>query len=453
MTEPNFDLHAYITDNNLKYYIETYGCQMNAHDSEKLAGILEAVGYSKTEDPDEADFVLFNTCCVRENAEKRLYGNVGVYKKRKEKKKSLVVAVCGCMMQQEGAAQRMVKMFPFVRIVFGTNNMHKLPEMLLKVFSTGKRAICVAKDEGEIVEDIPTNRNKPPLAYVNIMHGCDNFCSYCIVPYVRGREKSRTPEAIINEVKSLKEEGYKEVMLLGQNVNSYGKGLAQKTTFPELLKRVAEETGIERIRFMTSHPKDASDELISVMAAHDNICKQLHLPVQSGSSDVLHAMNRKYTREHYISIIDKARRAMPGIGITTDVIVGFPGESEEDFNSTLSLMEQVRYDAAYTFVYSVRTGTKAATMPGQISEKEKQRRIVKLVELQNEITFEKNKECEGGVFTVLVESKSLKDDSCVCGRTDTGRMVNFIGDASLIGKLVDVKITEAKRTTLFGKMI
>ncbi len=453
MRDKAFDLHSYVTQNDLKYFIETYGCQMNAHDSEKLSGILEAIGYRRTDDPDEADFVIFNTCCVRENAEKRLYGNVGVYKKRKEKKKSLIVAVCGCMMQQDGAAERITKTFPFVRIVFGTHNMHKLPEMVLKVLSTGKRAICVSEDDGMIVEDIPTHRNKPPLSYVSIMQGCDNFCSYCIVPYVRGREKSRTPQAIIDEIKALVGAGYKEVMLLGQNVNSYGKGLEEKITFPQLLKRVALETGIERIRFMTSHPKDISDELIEVMAEHDNICKQLHLPVQSGSSAVLKAMNRKYTREHYLSLIKKARNAMPEVVLTTDVIVGFPGETEEDFKETLTLMNEVQYDAAYTFVYSVRTGTKAATMPGHISEQEKQRRIVELVALQNEMTFKKNKECEGRVFAVLVESMSHKDEGCVCGRTDGGRMVNFPGDESLIGRMVDVKITEGKKTTLYGEIV
>ncbi len=452
MQNKEFDLHEYIAERGLKYYIETYGCQMNSHDSEKLAGILESLGYAKASSPESADFILFNTCCVRENAEKRLYGNVGVYKKRRQMNKSLIVAVCGCMMQQEGAAERLVKTFPFVRIAFGTHNMHMLPEMIYKVITTGKRAVCIEKDSGLIVEDIPVHRNCPPLSYVSIMQGCDNFCSYCIVPYVRGREKSRSPEAIINEVKSLAESGYQEVMLLGQNVNSYGKGLEGGISFPELLARVAKETPMSRIRFMTSHPKDVSDELIKVIAENKNICKQLHLPVQSGSTEVLKRMNRKYSREQYLSLIDKVRKEIPDIGLTTDVIVGFPGETQEDFELTMSLMEQVKYDAAFTFVYSVRTGTKAANMEGHIDERTKQQRIMQLVALQNKITLEKNRDCEGKTYEVLVEGVSHRDEGCMCGRTEFGKMVNFKGDSSMIGKIVNIKITEGKKTTLFGCM-
>lgn len=452
MNGNEFDLHEYITERKLKYHIETYGCQMNAHDSEKLCGILESLGYVKTEDPSSADFVIFNTCCVRENAEKRLYGNVGVYKKLKEKKKTLIVAVCGCMMQQEGAAKRITDTFPFVRIVFGTNNMHMLPQMILEAVTTGKKVIRVEEPKN-IIEDIPVHRNTPPTAYVSIMQGCDNFCSYCIVPYVRGRERSREPEAVINEVKKLASDGYKEVMLLGQNVNSYGKGLSKETNFPALLDRVAKQTGIERIRFMTSHPKDISDELIEVIARNDNIMKQLHLPVQSGSNDVLRAMNRKYTAENYLETVKKVRCAVPDIGLSTDIIVGFPGETEEDFLKTLELVKNVRYDAAYTFVYSPRTGTRAAKMPCQIDEKTKQNRIMRLVELQNEITYEKNKECVGKTAEVLVEQKSLKDENCVCGRGSDGRMINFPADSKLIGSVVRVLITEGKKTTLFGKLL
>ena len=452
LTDKEFDLYEHITQRGLKYEIVTYGCQMNAHDSEKLAGILESVGYTRAAEGEEADFVLFNTCCVRGNAEKRLYGNVGVYKKIKQRRKNLIVAVCGCMMQQDGAAQRLAQTFPFVRIIFGTHAMQRLPEMLYQVFTTGKRVISV--EEGrEIIEDIPMHRNTPPLSYVSIMQGCDNFCSYCIVPYVRGRERSREPMQIIDEVKRLADEGYKEVMLLGQNVNSYGKGLECDVRFPELLADIAEKTGIARIRFMTSHPKDISPELIDVMAAHDNICKQLHLPVQSGSSRILKEMNRRYTREHYLGLIEAVRRVMPDIALSTDVMVGFPGETQEDFADTLSLMEQVRYDSAYTFVYSPRTGTKAAAMDGQIPEEEKQRRIVELVALQNEITYEKNLACVGRRYTVLVEGESLRDDGCVCGRTDCGRMVNLPGGSELVGRFVDVEITEGKKTTLFGTLV
>lgn len=452
MTDREFDLYDYITQRGLKYEIVTYGCQMNAHDSEKLAGILESIGYKKAAEGEEADFVLFNTCCVRANAEKRLYGNVGVYKKIKQRRKNLIVAVCGCMMQQDGAADKLASTFPFVRIIFGTHAMQSLPEMIYKVITTGKRAICVEEGK-EIIEDIPMHRNKPPLSYVSIMQGCDNFCSYCIVPYVRGRERSREPIQIIDEVKRLADAGYKEVMLLGQNVNSYGKGTEANMRFPELLDQIAAKTGISRIRFMTSHPKDISHELIEVMASHDNICKQLHLPVQSGSTRVLKEMNRHYTREHYLEIIEDVRAVMPGITLSTDVMIGFPGETQRDFEDTLSLMGQVRYDSAYTFVYSPRIGTKAAAMPDQIPEDEKQRRIVALVDLQNEITYEKNLECAGRRFKVLIEGVSQRDEGCVCGRTDCGRMVNLAGDESLVGSFIDVEITEGKKTTLFGKRV
>lgn len=442
-------LSEVIRSRGMTYHIETYGCQMNAHDSEKLAGLLAELGFTPAEDAEHASMVLFNTCCVREHAESKLYSNVGVFKHRKKEDPDMIVGVCGCMMQQDDAAKKLAHSFPYVDLIFGTYNMHRLPEMLYNVIMRKERVIMVEEDMN-IVEDIPTRRNAPPLAYVNIMQGCDNFCTYCIVPYVRGRERSRTPEAILEEVRGLCRDGYREVMLLGQNVNSYGKGM--DCDFPTLLKRVAEETGMERIRFMTSHPKDISSELIRVMKEHENICKSLHLPMQSGSTEILRRMNRRYTRERYLEIIAEVRRQIPGIFLSTDVIVGFPGESEQDYQDTLSIMKEVRFDAAYTFVYSPRKGTQAAEYPDQISKEEKQRRIMELVDLQGQITYESNLSYIGNTEKVLVEGGSRRDDQELCGRTDSGKMVNFVGDAKP-GDMVTVEITDAKKTTLFGKIV
>ncbi len=440
-------LHDAVKARGLKYSIETYGCQMNAHESEKLAGILEAAGFVHAEESWEADIIMFNTCCVREHAEQRLSGNVGALKKRKAENRDLIIGVCGCMMQQEGVAEKFMRRFEFVDIVFGTKSMHRLPEMLYCAVVLKKRS-CITDDGDSIIEDIPITRNTPPLSFVSIMQGCNNFCSYCIVPYVRGRERSRTPDAVIAEVKSLAQAGYKEVMLLGQNVNSYGAGT--DTDFPELLTRVAEETGMPRIRFMTSHPKDASPELIRVMSEHDNICKSLHLPLQSGSNDVLLRMNRRYTIERYMELIDGARERIPGLFLSTDLIVGFPGETERDFEDTLDAVRRARFDAAYTFVYSRRTGTKAAEMDGQISREVKQSRIMRLIELQTQLTYESNLSCVGNTYRVLVEGRSKRDAGECCGRTDEGRMVNFKGQLEP-GDFADIRITDAKRTTIFGE--
>lgn len=437
-------LSDYIRERELTYHIETYGCQMNSHDSEKLAGILEELGYRPCEGG-EPDFILFNTCCVRDNAEKRVFGNVGALKRRCAANKSLVVAVCGCMMQQEAVAQRMYKTFPFVKIVFGTHTMHRLPEMLYSALILKKRTINLAEEQ-TIIEDVPFRRSSPPLASVNIMQGCDNFCTYCIVPYVRGRERSRAQADIVREVSELIRQGYSEVMLLGQNVNSYGGG-----SFPQLLEAVA-ETGISRIRFMTSHPKDASDELFRVMSRHDNICKQLHLPVQAGSDEILRRMNRRYTRADYLAKVARARELMPDIALTTDLMIGFPGETEQDFQDTMQLVREVGYCAAYTFVYSPRTGTPAASMPDQIPEDVKKSRITRLVELQGELTYQDNLNRIGRRDRVLVEGKSTRGDD-ICGRTDGGRMVNLPGSPELIGRMIDVEITEARRTTLYGRLI
>ena len=445
----NNDLYEVIRRRGMTYHIETYGCQMNCHDSEKLAGLLTELGMAPADSPETADLVLFNTCCVREHAESKLYSNVGVFKHRKKEDPDMIVGVCGCMMQQEDAAKKLSRSFPYVDLIFGTYNMHRLPEMLYRIVMNGERVIMTEEDMN-IVEDIPTRRNAPPLSFVNIMQGCDNFCTYCIVPYVRGRERSRTPEAILGEVKELCAAGYKEVMLLGQNVNSYGKGM--DCDFPTLLSRVAEETGMERIRFMTSHPKDISPELIRVIREHDNICKSLHLPMQSGSTEILRRMNRRYTRERYLELIRNVREEIPGIFLSTDVIVGFPGETEQDYQDTLSIMREVRFDAAYTFVYSPRKGTQAAEYPDQISREEKQRRIMELVELQGQITYESNLAYVGRREKVLVEGYSRRDEQELCGRTDSGKMVNFAGDARP-GDTVLVEITDAKKTTLFGKII
>lgn len=449
-------LYEYAIENELKYYIETYGCQMNEHDSEKIAGLLQAVGYQKAEQMQQADLILFNTCCVRDHAEKKVFGNIGALKPLSQQKSGLIVAVCGCMMQQEEVAKKLMQTFPFVKIVFGTNNMNELPSMLYRAVMHRERVFNVQKANisSAAVEDVPMVRKKRPLATVNIMQGCDNFCTYCIVPYVRGREWSRPAEDILMEVRGLVEQGYREVMLLGQNVNSYGKkGGETSMDFADLLEQIAAGTGISRIRFMTSHPKDISKKLLEKIAGHENICKQLHLPVQSGSSRVLMRMNRGYTREEYLRLVETAREIVPGIALTTDIIVGFPGESEEDYAQTLSLVREVGYDAAFTFVYSPRKGTKAAEFPEQVPEQIKQQRIVRLIELQSELTYESNLRYVGKKELILVEDVSKKDEQSICGRTDSGKMVNFKGPKEKIGSFVPVEILEAKRTTLLGRML
>lgn len=442
-------IKQYVTAHDFTFYIETYGCQMNSHDSEKIAGILSNLGYKLSFQKESADLILFNTCCVRENAENKIFGNVGKMKQIKQRRPHLIVGVCGCMMQQSGAAERLGKMFPFVDLIFGTNNMQELPQMIWEILMEKRRSMRI-RQEGIAEEEIEMLRTPPPLASVNIMQGCDNFCTYCIVPYVRGREHSRSIDSVVREVELLIEQGYKEVMLLGQNVNSYGKGLEQ-TDFPTLLDAVA-KTGVERIRFMTSHPKDASMKMLEQMAKHENICKQLHLPVQAGSTRVLQEMNRKYTREQYLRLIEQIRREIPGISLSTDIMVGFPGETDSEFEETVSLMEAVKYDAAFTFVYSPRKGTVAAQMPDQIPEEVKQQRIMRLVALQAEHTYQSNLANVGKIEKVLIEGQSTKDADSVCGRTDGGKMVNLPGSMDWIGQMVKAEITEAKKTTLLGRV-
>ena len=429
------------------YHIVTYGCQMNAHDSEQIAGILDRMGMHEAASRDEADLVIYNTCCVRDNAERRALGNVGWLKELKKVKPELMTGVCGCMVQQPGMAEKLIKRYPFLDIAFGTHELYKLPDMMRELLDSRARVVCVSEDD-MVAEGLPVKRVSRIQAYVNIMYGCNNFCSYCIVPYVRGRERSRLPEDILREVEELKCDGVREVMLLGQNVNSYsGGGL----DFAGLLREV-DAIGIERIRFMTSHPKDLSDALIDVMSNSHHICHQLHLPVQHGSDRVLEAMNRRYTAAHYLGLVDKLRCAMPDIGLTTDLIVGFPGETEDDFKATLDLVERVRYDSAYTFIFSPRQGTVAASMPNQVDEETSRRRIHELIAVQERITGEIYAGLAGRIERVLVEGPAARGEGKLAGRTERGITVNFTGTASE-GELVDVKILGAGHNTLKGEQV
>ncbi len=429
------------------YHIVTYGCQMNAHDSEQIAGILDRMGMHEAASRDEADLVIYNTCCVRDNAERRALGNVGWLKELKKVKPELMTGVCGCMVQQPGMAEKLIKRYPFLDIAFGTHELYKLPDMMRELLDSRARVVCVSEDD-MVAEGLPVKRVSRIQAYVNIMYGCNNFCSYCIVPYVRGRERSRLPEDILREVEELKRDGVREVTLLGQNVNSYsGGGL----DFAGLLREV-DAIGVERIRFMTSHPKDLSDALIDVMANSRHICHQLHLPVQHGSDRVLEAMNRRYTAAHYLVLVDKLRGAMPDIGLTTDLIVGFPGETEDDFKATLDLVERVRYDSAYTFIFSPRQGTVAASMPNQVDEETSRRRIHELIAVQERITGEIYAGQAGRIERVLVEGPAARGEGKLAGRTERGITVNFTGTASE-GELVDVKILGAGHNTLKGEQV
>lgn len=433
-------------------FIETYGCAQNFNDSEKLSGMLCDMGYDFCEDKTEADLIIFNTCAVRENAEMRVYGNIGAIKNIKCKKEGLILGVCGCMMQQEQIADNVKKRYPYVDMVFGTHALYRFPEILSKAMEKS-RVFDTENSDGAICEDISCRRDAPPLAKIPIMHGCNNFCTYCIVPYVRGRERSRKMENILSEIREVANEGYKEVMLLGQNVNSYGNDFSDGTSFAGLLKEVCKIDGIERVRFMTSHPKDISDELIEVMAAEDKICKQLHLPVQCGSSRVLEMMNRRYTKEKYLDIVRKVKEKMPDIVLTTDIIVGFPGETNEDFNETIDVLEKVRYDTIFSFIYSKRPGTPAAVMEDCLSDEEKHKNFDKLLEVQNRISKEKNDEYLGKTEKVLVEGESKNNPEYMCGRTEGGKVVNFKGDKEDIGKILDIKITKTQTWSLSGEKL
>ena len=435
----------------LTFYDQTFGCQMNFKDSEKLNGILEDIGYVKA-DTEKADFVYYNTCTVRENANVRVYGRLGALKNYKKKNPEMVIAMCGCMMQEPEEQEKVKTTFKFVDVVFGTHNIFKLAELLYECLSGRKRVFDVWEKTDQIIEDLPSDRKFGFKAGVNIMFGCNNFCSYCIVPYVRGRERSRKPEDIVAEVKKLASEGVVEVMLLGQNVNSYGKNLENPISFAKLLTMVEEVEGIERIRFMTSHPKDLSDELIEVMAHSKKICKHLHLPVQSGSSRILKLMNRKYTKEDYLAKIEKVKKRIPNISLSTDIIVGFPTETKEDFEETLDVLRKVEYDNIFSFIYSRREGTPAAKLDFVLTDEEIHENFNKLLEVQNEISKRKNEAYVGRVEKVLVDGVSKNDETTLSGRCDSSKIVNFKGDKSLIGKYIDVRITEAHTWSLNGEI-
>ena len=431
------------------YHIVSMGCQMNERDSETIAGMLEIMGMRHEPVREQADLILYNTCCVRENAENKALGNVIWLKELKKDKPELMICVGGCMTQEKGMAAMMKKRYPFIDLVYGTHNMYKLPEYVYRVLTEKHPIVEVMDIDGEVVEGLPEKRQNHFSTFVNIMYGCNNFCSYCIVPYVRGRERSREPEAILAECIRLQDEGAQEIMLLGQNVNSYRGGGAE---FAELLYRV-DRLGIPRIRFMTSHPKDLSDELIQAFGELKHLMPQLHLPVQAGSDEILRRMNRCYTREHYLENVRRLRRVCPEIGLTSDIIVGFPGETLEQFEETLSLVEEVRFDAAYTFIFSPRTGTKAADYPDDTPYAVKSERIQRLIERQQAISLEVLEAQVGKRETVLVEAVSTRDAGSVGGKTPRGHMVNFPGDASLIGQFVNVEITSAGRNTLRGRLL
>lgn len=435
----------------LTFFDQTFGCQMNFKDSEKLNGILEEIGYvpSKTEN---ADFVYYNTCTVRENANIRVYGRLGTLKTYKKKNPEMLIAMCGCMMQEEEEAKKVKDVYKFVDIVFGTHNIFKLAELLYEALTAKKRVFDIWEKTDMIIEDLPSDRKFNFKAGVNIMFGCNNFCSYCIVPYVRGRERSRKPEDIVAEVEKLASEGVVEIMLLGQNVNSYGKNLEHPVSFAKLLQMIEQVKGIERIRFMTSHPKDLSDELIEVMANSKKICRHLHLPVQSGSSRLLKLMNRRYTKEQYLSLVNKLRNAMPDLAITTDIIVGFPGETEEDFRQTLEVVKKAEYDSAFTFIYSKRSGTPAAKMEGQVPEDIVHERFDRLLKTVNEVARRKNARLEGETGLVLAEAIDEKDPSMITGRLSNNNVVHFKADSSVIGKIVPVVLEEAKGFYYIGRL-
>ena len=415
------------------------GCQMNARDSEKLRGVLKGIGYVEGEE-DEADFVIYNTCTVRENANSRVYGRLGQLKPRKARSPQMLVGLCGCMMQEPEVVEKLKKSYRFVDIIFGTHNIYKFAELIATRLESERMVIDIWKDTDQIVEDLPSERKYPFKSGVNIMFGCNNFCSYCIVPYVRGRERSREPEAILREIERLVADGVTEVMLLGQNVNSYGKTLDVPMSFAELLKEIEKIEGLRRIRFMTSHPKDLSDELIEAMAGSSKVCKHLHLPVQSGSTEILKKMNRRYTKEQYLELVDKLRAAVPDISLTTDIIVGFPGETEEDFLETLDVVRRVRYDSAFTFIYSRRTGTPAAAMEGQVEEEAVKDRFNRLLTEVQTIAAEMCAVHTGTVQEALVESVSDHDASMVTGRLGNNLLVHFVGDKSLVGEYVKVRL-------------
>lgn len=433
-------------------FVRTYGCQQNIADGEKIKGMLSNMGFDFTEDVEEADFILFNTCAIRDHAEQRVYGNIGALKNVKRRNPSVIIAMCGCMMEQDKVAERIKSTFPFVNIVFGTHVIHRLPEMMYETLTQDKRVFLRGNESKEIVEGIPVRRDGKTRAWVTVMYGCDNFCSYCIVPYVRGREKSRHPDEIYNEFKSLVDKGYKEITLLGQNVNSYGKGLDEDINFAQLLKKLDEIEGDYRIRFMTSHPKDATEELFDVIANSKHIPHYIHLPFQSGNDRVLKEMNRHYDRERYLKLVSYAKKVMPDISITSDVIVGFPGETYEEFCDTLSLIKEVGFTSLFTFIFSPREGTKAYDMEDTATHDEKSAWFTELIKTQEKIAAERCGRLVGKVEHILVESKSEKTGK-LAGRTAGFVIVDFDGPDELVGEFADVKITGARNWVLDGELI
>lgn len=435
----------------LTYHIQTFGCQMNARDSEKLAGILEQIGYVET-DSEQADFVIYNTCSVRENANTRVYGRLGHLNVIKKKNQNMLIAMCGCMMQEPDEIEKIKTTYRFVDIVFGTHNIFKFAELIYDRLQSDRMIIDIWKDTNQIVEDLPNVRKFSFKSGINITYGCNNFCSYCIVPYVRGRERSREPKDIIREIERFVSEGVKEVMLLGQNVNSYGKNLDNPITFAELLTEVAKIEGLERIRFMTPHPKDLSDELIEVMRVTPKVCRHIHLPLQSGSSRILKLMNRHYTKEAYLTLVEKIRKALPDVALTTDIIVGFPGETEEDFEDTIDVVKQAEFDSAFTFIYSKRIGTPAATMENQVPEDVTKRRFDRLLEVVSEGASKRCGRDVGKVMTVLVEGVNEQHPELVTGRLSNNTLVHFPGDASMVGQIVSVLLKESKGFYYIGEI-
>ena len=437
----------------MKYFVQTFGCQMNERDSEKLAGILEKIGYLKADTEEEADIILYNTCTVRDTADQRVFGRLGVLKGLKDKNPELLICLCGCMMQEDIVIEKIKQSYRYVDLIFGTHNIFKLAELLVSRFESGAQIIDIWKDTKEIIEDLPVQRKYSFKSGVNIMFGCNNFCSYCIVPYVRGRERSRDPKDIIREIERLVADGVKEVMLLGQNVNSYGKGLEPAITFPELLREVEKIEGLERIRFMSNHPKDLSDELIEVMAGSKKICRHIHLAMQSGSSRLLEKMNRRYTKEDFLKIVQKMRDAMPDLAVTTDIIVGFPGETHEDVDETIDVIKKARFDGAFTFIYSKRTGTPAASMPDQVDPETVHVEFDRVLKTVQDVSKEQVKRFEGQTMSVLVESVNEKDPSMLTGRISQNHVVHFKGDPSLIGSIVDVHLDQCLGFYYLGTLL
>ena len=449
----------YIRNNNLnnlgcnkKYFIKTYGCQMNEHDSENIKALLEEMGFKETFDMEDADLILLNTCAIRENAHNKVFGMIGRIKTIKEKKPHVIAGICGCMAQEESVVNEILNKYKHINIVFGTHNIYQLPEILNNAIVKCEREIEVMSYEGDIVEHMPVKRDSKYKAWVNIMYGCDKFCTYCIVPYTRGKQRSRRHEDILEEVKDLVKEGYKEVTLLGQNVNAYGKDLSDGYTMENLLEDTA-KTGIERIRFVTSHPWDFTDGMIDVIAKYDNVMPYIHLPIQSGSNKILKLMGRRYTKESYLTLFKKIKEKIPNCSVTTDIIVAFPGETEEDFQDTLDVVNECKYDSAFTFIFSPRVGTPAARMENNLSEEVKSERLQRLNEFVNKYSKETNDRYLGKIVPVLLEGVSEKDDECLMGYTDTMKLVNVKCDKKLIGNIVNVKITDVKTWSMDGEIV